>query len=129
MTINKKPLVFIVEDNEAYRLLISRILQKKGFMVMVFENGRKAADMLRNVKPSLIVSDIEMPQMDGFEFHDFVEKNYGDTIPFIYLSSSTDEEVKQKAHLIGATKMLKKPVSPEDLKQAIDQVLESRSYQ
>ncbi len=111
----------------AYRMLISRVLQKKGYMVMVFENGRKAANMLRNIKPSLIVSDIEMPQMDGFEFKDYVKRNYGDSIPFIYLSSSTDEDVQQKAHIMGATRMLNKPVSPDELKKAIDQVLESHS--
>ncbi len=129
MTINNKPLVFVVEDNAAYRILISRVLQSRGFVVMVFENGRKAADMLRNIKPSLIVSDIEMPQMDGFEFQDYVKKHYGDSIPFIYLSSSTDEGVQKKAHLMGATKMLNKPVSPEDLTKAIDLVLYSHSHQ
>ncbi|RNC80094.1 MAG: response regulator [Balneola sp.] len=123
MTINNKPLVFIVEDNIAYRMLISRVLQNKGFMVMVFENGRKAADMLQHIKPKLIVSDIEMPRMDGFEFKDYVRRNFEDTIPFIYLSSVTNEEVKERAQLLGATKMLKKPVSPDDLKQTIDEVL------
>ncbi len=125
MTINKKPLVFVLEDNPAYRKLISRILQKNGFVVMLFENGKKAADMLRYVRPALIISDIEMPKMDGFEFNEYVREHFTEhEIPFIYISSTSCEHMKVKASELGATGMLDKPVSTEKLKEAINYVLE-----
>lgn len=122
---NRNPLVFIVEDNPAYRTLLVRVLQKNGYMVMQFENGRKAADMLRYVKPEIIISDIEMPQMDGFEFNEFVKENFSKyDIPFLYLSSTNCETTKKKAEKLGAMNMLDKPISSDKLKKAIKQVLE-----
>ncbi len=124
MTRINKPLVFLVEDNNAYCILISRVLQKNGFMVMAFEHGKKAAEMLNHIQPDLILSDIEMPYMDGFELHDYVSKTFVDlNIPFIYLSSTTSKEMIKKAGKIGATHMLDKPVSGETLKETIFSVL------
>lgn len=123
---NDKPLVFVVEDNNAYRTLLSRVLQKNGFMVMLFEHGRKAADMLKYVRPELVISDIEMPCMDGFEFNEYVKRNFSEySIPFIYLSSTTNEHMKNKARELGATSMLDKPVSVEKLRNAVNYVLET----
>ena len=125
MTINKKPLVFVLEDNPAYRTLISRVLQKNGFVVMLFEHGRKAVDMLRYVFPALIISDIEMPCMDGFEFNEHIKQHFPEhNIPIIYISSTSCENMKVKAKELGATSMLNKPVSTEKLRQAINYVLE-----
>lgn len=127
MKMNKKPLVFVVEDNNAYGMLIRRILQNHGFMVMLFEHGRKAADMLRYVRPALIISDIEMPFMDGFEFNEYVKKNFSEySIPFIYISSTSSERMKNKATELGATNMLDKPVSVEKLRNAVNYVLETK---
>lgn len=125
MTINRKPLVFVLEDNPAYRKLISRVLQKNGFAVLLFEHGRKAADMLKYVKPTLIISDIEMPYMDGFQFNEYMKRHFpGHNTPFIYISSTSCEYMKSKASELGAINMLDKPVSTEKLKQAISYVLE-----
>lgn len=125
----KKPLVFVVEDNKAYRILIGRILQKKGYMVLMFEDGRKALDMLRYVKPNLILSDIQMPEMNGFEFHEEVNEYFPQkTIPFIYLSSTNLDEDILKATKLGAIGMLKKPVQPEELTTSIETVLEKVSH-
>ncbi len=126
MTMNNKPLVFVVEDNNAYRMLISRVLQKNGFVVMLFEHGRKAADMLRYVRPELIISDIEMPCMDGFEFNEYVKRHFSEyNIPFIYLSSTNCDLMKNKARELGATKMLDKPVSVDKLRSTINHVLKT----
>jgi CheY-like chemotaxis protein len=123
--INKdKPLVFIVEDNQAYRMLIGKVLEQRGFMVMMFEHGRKAVDMLNYIQPSLILSDIAMPCMDGFEFLAYVKEHYPKLgIPFVYLSSSTSNKDIEKATKLGAQRMLGKPISPEALAETIDNVL------
>lgn len=119
-----KPLVFIVEDNEAYRILLGKILEKRGFLVMMFEHGRKAVDMLQYIQPELILSDISMPCMDGFELHNYVIENYGRlNIPFVYLSSNTTSEYVNRATKLGARRMLGKPIAPDDLADTIDLVL------
>ena len=124
MKFKNRPLVFVVEDNIAYRMIIRTFLQQQGYMVMQFEHGKSAADMLKYIQPSLIISDIEMPCMDGFEFHSHVKNHFSEyDIPFIYISSTSSESTKEKATKLGATKMLDKPVSPHDLKEAISTIL------
>ena len=126
MTALTKPLVFIVEDNSAYRFILGKILQEKGYMVMLFEHGRKAVDMLKYIKPTLIITDIQMPCMDGFEFHEYVKKNFAHyNIPFIYLSSSISESSKDKAQRLGAVEMMDKPVNPAMLRKSITEIIDS----
>lgn len=119
-----RPLVFIVEDNAAYRILLGKVLEKRGFLVMMFEHGRKAVDMLHHVQPNLILSDITMPCMDGFELHNYVIEKFGSVkIPFVYLSSNTTKEYVNRATKLGASRMLGKPIEPEALVNTIDLVL------
>lgn len=119
-----KPLVFIIEDNDAYRMLIGKVLERHGFRVMKFEHGRKAADMLNYITPSLILSDITMPCMDGFEFHEYVLQKFSNrNIPFIYLSSSTSLDNVRRAEEMGAYHVLDKPISSQKLADTIDNVL------
>lgn len=124
----KKPLVFLVEDNHAYRMVISRILQKNGCIVMVFENGQKAADMIKYVRPNLIISDIEMPVMDGFKFCQHVRSNESNQdIPFIFISSTTSKQMIAKANELGTINMLSKPISIEKLKNIVNTMLTIRA--
>jgi CheY-like chemotaxis protein len=125
---NKKPLVFIVEDNKAYRLLIGKVLERRGFMVMMFEHGRKAVDMLHYVQPSIIVSDIAMPCMDGFEFHQYVKQHFSKLdIPFVYLSSTSSAVEIKKATELGARSMLGKPIAADELAQTLDSILSEQA--
>ena len=80
---------------------------------MMFENGRKAVEMLEYCKPSLIISDIQMPCMDGFELYVMIKKRYPKfDIPFVYLSSTTSQE-----------EMLGKPVRPDELMHSINKAI------
>lgn len=123
--INLDPkIVFLVEDSVAYRIIIHRLLERNGFLVMNFDNGKDACEMLPYVIPNLIISDIEMPEMNGFEFHKFVIENYAEyDIPFVYLSTITSKKMRKKALKLGATKMLEKNISTELLEETVNQVL------
>ncbi len=119
-----KPLVYIVEDNNAYRVLLGRILEKKGCMVMMFDNARKAVEMIGSVYPNLIVSDIQMPGMDGFELYNTIKRDYPRlNIPFVYISSTTDTEEIEMAKELSMRKMLGKPVHPDVLFNSIQEAL------
>lgn len=124
--LKEKPLVFVVEDNHAYRLLIGRILQKSGYMVMMFEHGRKAVEMLGYIKPNLILSDIAMPCMDGFEFLRFIRQHFSNfNIPFVYLTSSITSQNMSTANELGAQAFLGKPVSPGQLTETLSKALKT----
>lgn len=119
-----KTIVFLVEDNPAYRLVIKVVLEKIGFMVMQFENGRKASEMMEHIKPDLIISDLDMPEMNGFQLYKFVRSNYGNySVPFLFISSTASKKKRKKAAMLSSFRMLNKPVSPQDLENAINERL------
>ncbi len=67
--------VLVIEDDPPTRTLVSRVLQKEGWQVAEADNGRVALDMLPQIQPALIILDLMMPQMDGFEFISQLRKN------------------------------------------------------
>lgn len=127
MNLEKKSLVFLVEDNPAYRLVINVVLEKLGFLVMQFENGRKASEMMNHVNPVLIISDIDMPEMNGFQFFKFVKKSFFEAeIPFLFVSSTASKKKRKKAEKLSSFRMLDKPVSLQQLETAIKEILSTR---
>ncbi len=119
-----KPIVFLVEDNPAYRLVIKVILEKIGLMVMQFENGRKASEMIEHIKPALIISDLDMPEVNGFQLFKFVRANYAEyEVPFLFISSTASKKKRKKASKLSSFRMLNKPVSPQELENAIKERL------
>lgn len=120
----KKPVVFVVEDNNAYRILISNILIYNGYEVIQFACAIEALKNVANYRPNIIVSDIQMPLMNGFEFFEALVKTYPtDLIPFIYISSTNKEEDKKRALQLSNRAVMAKPVMGKDLCNAINEVL------
>jgi len=112
----KKQIVFIVEDNDAYRILVGRMLEQRGFLVLMFEDGYKAIEMLEYIVPNIILSDIEMPGMDGFTLYEKIEDLYPDlNVPFQYISSTKEKAIIDKANALSVEKLVLKPAKAEEL--------------
>lgn len=95
-------------------------------MIMMFEHGRQAIEMLDYCMPKLILSDIQMPCMDGFELYTMIKKRYPKlNIPFVYISSTTSTREIEKATSLSTRSMLAKPVSPDLLLNSINEALSS----
>jgi CheY-like chemotaxis protein len=79
--------ILIVEDNNVLREGLKEMLSAEGFVVLTAINGKEGLATMNSVTPDLIVSDIAMPEMDGYEFFSAVrEKSVWITIPFIFLT-------------------------------------------
>ena len=63
-------LIVVIEDDAGTRLLVSQVLKKEGHEVMAAEDGVKGLALIREHRPTLVVSDVQMPLMDGFEVLD-----------------------------------------------------------
>lgn len=89
----KKALIFVVDDSCAYRNLMSLLLIKEGYDVKSFEDALNAIESLETYTPDLIVSDLEMPFMNGLDFFRELKRlnNSHLRIPFIIVSSTEDE--------------------------------------
>ena len=106
-----KPRVLVVEDNKDLRRLYSFVLSLSGLEVREAEDGREALKLVKEEKPDAILTDIQMPNMDGIELIKCIKT---DTtladLPIIAISAWSDPTVQSVARLTGATKVLEKPL-------------------
>jgi PAS domain S-box-containing protein len=113
---NKGQLILIVDDAPNNIKVIGTILRKKGFQVSIAQSGRQALDIIAQNHPDLILLDIIMRGMDGFEICRRLKNDSATRdIPVIFLSALSDTVDKVKGLNIGAVDYVTKPIEPEEL--------------
>lgn len=119
--------LLIVDDNRVNRLLLSRSVELLGYTATVAENGRAAMDMLRTSPFDLMLLDIEMPEMDGFEVLEAINLEPAlQDIPVIVTSSVEGVENIVRCIDLGAEDYLPKPVNPVLLRARLSSSLEKK---
>lgn len=116
------PYIFLIDDDEVSNYLAETILQTSGITnkFSVFKHAMAAVEAIENEWPDLILLDLNMPGLTGFEFLEICKKNYPKLIErIVILSSSTFEKDLTKASDYGVKKYLVKPLKKEDLKNII----------
>jgi len=113
--------VMIVDDEERLRSLVSAYLAQEGFTVLTAANGQEALRLARQEKPDLIILDLMMPEMDGYEFMRRYKRER-DT-PVIMLTAKVDDEDKVLGLELGADDYVTKPFSPRVLAARVRAVL------
>lgn len=114
-----RPLILVVDDSKAALHNAKQVLDRQPYRVMLAENGRQAWALLQDQKPDLIISDIDMPLMTGFELLKLVREDLRlADLPFILMTSHLYTHV-QASQNAGFDSLLPKPYNPEDL---VDQV-------
>ena len=108
--------ILIVDDDSTLRAALTRYLQDRGFIVRNATSGLEGYNSFIRDVPDLIVSDVVMPEMNGFELCTKVRATEsGQLIPFIFLSGRCDLEDRIQGHTIGADDYLVKPFHPREL--------------
>lgn len=113
-----KPLILVVEDNLDLLYNINLLLESNDYKSVTAKNGKEALNSLTNLKevPDIIISDIMMPEMDGYEFFRAISNNpRWNRIPFIFLSARTTPKDIRFGKLLGADDYLTKPFNEKDL--------------
>lgn len=115
-----KRLVLIVEDNSQVRRIVRKSLKQEGYATKEAKNGQEALELLNEINPDLILSDINMPKLDGFAFYEqWRSSSQGTTIPFIFLTSADSPEEIQRGRNLGVEDYLTKPIDNEELVEII----------
>jgi two-component system sensor histidine kinase/response regulator len=115
-----KPLIMVVEDDFALLAGIRELLELTDYRVVPASNGVEALELLDHYRPDLIVSDIMMPEMDGYEFHSKVRERVELlTVPFIFLTARGEKVDIRHGKSVGADDYITKPFDDEDLLVAI----------
>lgn len=116
--------VLIVDDSISMRQVVRMALCSAGYEVIEAEDGRAALQKLNGKKIHLIISDVNMPNMDGISFVKEVKAspNYRFT-PIIMLTTESQEEKKQQGKSAGAKAWVVKPFRPEQLLTAVSKLI------
>ncbi len=118
------PLVMIVDDSLTVRKITSRLLTREGFEVITAKDGLDALQVLGEKMPDVILLDIEMPRMDGFEFTKTVKADARTShIPIIMITSRTAEKHRNRAQELGVEGYLGKPFQEEELLRRLREML------
>lgn len=127
---DSKTTILVVDDTQLNVVLLDRILTKEGYGVICAYRGEVALDEARNKCPDLILLDIEMPGMDGFEVcKRLKEDNLLQDIPVIFISALSDTDDKVRALSEGGVDYITKPIQAEDVLARIAIHLKIRNLQ
>jgi chemosensory pili system protein ChpA (sensor histidine kinase/response regulator) len=121
--IERATVVMVVDDSVTVRKVTSRLLERNGMEVVTAKDGLDAVAQLQDHKPDIILLDIEMPRMDGFEVASFVrhDDNLRDT-PICMITSRTGEKHRERALAIGVNEYLGKPFQETELLETISRL-------
>lgn len=117
--------ILVVDDDLTLRKVLQNSLEQKGYQVVSVGSGTEALTLFNQDIPDIVVSDISMPQMDGFEFcRQLRSQPSGKLIPFIFLSAKGELDDRIQGHIIGADSYLTKPFEMKELLANIESLIE-----
>jgi chemosensory pili system protein ChpA (sensor histidine kinase/response regulator) len=120
--------VMVVDDSITVRKVTSRLLERNDMNVITAKDGVDAVSKLREHIPDIMLLDIEMPRMDGFELATHVRNESRlRSIPIIMITSRTGDKHRQRAMQIGVNRYLGKPFQEAELMENIRALLEEQS--
>ncbi|MDD5461358.1 MAG: EAL domain-containing protein [Methylococcales bacterium] len=105
-----KPRILVVDDDAMTRLLARELLSKNGFEIIEAENGRQGLELLADADPDLVLLDVIMPVMDGFEFLRSLDVEQLRSVPIVMMTGLEDIHCTEQAYQLGATDFISKPV-------------------
>ena len=127
MAVDPNIKIVVVDDSGTMRIMFKQILNKAGFENLVMAvNGADALEKIKAEQPDLVISDWKMPQMDGMEFLEYVEKNHP-TTKVIVITAYGEKDNYNQAKYLGAFEFLSKSIRVEELKKVINRVISRKN--
>jgi len=109
---DSKPIVVVADDDAATRYVVARTLTHDGFTVLEASNGLEAVDTVKQSRPDVILLDVEMPEMDGYQACSAIRQLEGGAdLPVVMVTGHDDSESINRAYEVGATDFISKPIN------------------
>ncbi len=122
------PKIIIVDDESAMRTLLKEFLEEfedKGVELLTANNGEEALESIKAERPELVILDVLMPGMNGFEVCNTIKNRFGMKDVYVLMLTANGQEIdKQKSKDVGADIFMTKPFCPDELIKEISKVLE-----
>jgi DNA-binding NarL/FixJ family response regulator len=118
-------LILVVDDEPSIRFSVSHALEKIGYSVITAENGKEALSLLEEYQPHLMITDVAMPEMDGYELIRWVrQRPEFRLLPVVFLTGRTETEERIRGYQMGGDAYLPKPFELDELYAVIRNLLE-----
>lgn len=115
--------ILAVDDSKTMREMVSFTLKEAGFEVIDAEDGKQAVEKLKAIKVDVVITDLNMPNMNGFELIRHLRSDPAYKMaPILMLTTEGDDQKKQEGKSAGATGWIVKPFHPEKLVQVVKKV-------
>ena len=116
-----RPIVLVVDDSITVRKVTSRFLEKQGYEVILAKDGQEAIELLVDMTPNVVLLDVEMPRMDGFDCARHIRENPKfPNLPIIMITSRTAEKHRKRALSMGVNEYLGKPFKEEEVLEFLE---------
>lgn len=112
------PMILVIDDSEDLLGAVKTALRRRGYQVVTAENGEVALKRIAERSPQLILLDMRMPIMDGWEFARRFREKYGRSVPIVVMTAAEDS--KLRADEVGADSYLGKPFELSDLYEIVE---------
>lgn len=114
--------ILAVDDSLTIRELINFVLSNAGFKVELAEDGVHGLEQLARVRPDVIITDVNMPRLDGLSFIEKARESLARSTPILVLTTESEPALKARAKAAGATGWIVKPFNPVQLVEAVQRV-------
>ena len=121
----KKPEIMVIDDNEWIRDTLKQLLARSGYQVDVADNGRVGINKLKSKRYDVVLTDIQMPEMDGIELLKQI-KEYDPTIPVVMITGFPTVDTAIQAMRQGASDFITKPFRYEQINMVVDKLVKER---
>ncbi len=119
--------ILVIDDQADLREAVALVLREHGYEVLEAEDGETGVELAHSNQPNLILCDIEMPKLNGYQTYYELQRNASTSgIPFIFLSARSDHTEVREGMTLGANDYIPKPFAAEDLLRAVDTQLRKR---
>lgn len=120
--------ILVADDDDGLRQLLRLILAREGYEVIEAANGEQALALAVSVNPAIILLDVMMPGMDGYDVCRRLKSDQrtGD-VPVVFVSAAEDVARRNEMQKLGAAACIKKPIGPRDLITRVQAVLNRRN--
>ena len=116
--------ILVVDDDEMMIMMARHILSTK-YEVVTAETGAEAIEIFDLERPDMVLSDLMMPEMDGYELHRILQEKSGEPVPIMFMSANEDDESEIKGFELGAADYIHKPLRPDVLLRRVGNIIEN----
>lgn len=116
--------ILVVDDEKMMLMITKRILSSK-YEILTAMTGTEAIEIFLREKPDLILSDLMMPEMDGYELHALLQEKTGEAVPIIFMTADDSDENESRGLEVGAVDYIRKPLKPELLLRRVGNAIDN----